>query len=413
MRFEPTRSAALQRLQGFLPQAGRAYSEGRNHDRGPGQRDRVSQLSPYLRHRLITEAEVTAAVLERHTASSAEKFIQEVCWRTYWKGWLERRPTVWSGYQAALEALEGLRAADEDLDRRLNAAETGATGIACFDAWVAELVEYGYLHNHTRMWFASIWVFTLELPWEAGADFFLRHLLDGDPASNTLSWRWVAGLHTPGKHYLARASNIEKYTDGRFNPAGALREDARGPAPAALPESRPLPRTTPLRRGLRSAVLLTEDDLCAEQWRIEDIQPVAVGGWAQPEHRSRRPVSPAVTQFVSGALDDGLSRAAHHWGVSARRLSETSLAEWLGEQRISQLLLPWTCVGPGEEGLRPLRLAAERAGVHVAELRRDWDEAFWPHAGRGFFQLKAKIDDVLRSLGLNGAQRELAFERSL
>jgi deoxyribodipyrimidine photo-lyase len=66
---------------------------------------------------------------------------------------------------------------------------------------VQELVETGYLHNHARMWFASIWIFTLRLPWELGADFFLRHLLDGDAASNTLSWRWVAGLHTKGKHY--------------------------------------------------------------------------------------------------------------------------------------------------------------------------------------------------------------------
>ncbi len=76
----------------------------------------------------------------------------------------------------------------------------------------------GYLHNHARMWFASIWIFTLRLPWVLGADFFMRHLCDGDPASNTLSWRWVAGLHTRGKTYLARASNIATYTGGRFTP---------------------------------------------------------------------------------------------------------------------------------------------------------------------------------------------------
>ena len=63
------------------------------------------------------------------------------------------------------------------------------------------------------MWFASIWIHTLELQWELGADFFLKHLLDGDPASNTLSWRWVAGIHTKGKNYIARKSNIEKYSN--------------------------------------------------------------------------------------------------------------------------------------------------------------------------------------------------------
>ena len=66
------------------------------------------------------------------------------------------------------------------------------------------------------MWFASIWIHTLNLPWQLGADFF-KNLLDGDPASNTLSWRWVAGLHTQGKCYLATENNIKKFTNNRFN----------------------------------------------------------------------------------------------------------------------------------------------------------------------------------------------------
>ena len=94
----------------------------------------------------------------------------------------------------------------------------GQTGIECFDTWARELTTTGYLHNYARMWFASIWIFTLKLPWQLGPDFFLRHLLDGDTASNTLSWRWVAGLQTVGKTYLARAANISRYTGGRFKP---------------------------------------------------------------------------------------------------------------------------------------------------------------------------------------------------
>jgi deoxyribodipyrimidine photo-lyase len=76
----------------------------------------------------------------------------------------------------------------------LGGATFGRTGIACFDQWTGELLETGYLHNHARVWFSSIWIFTLRLPWKLGADFFIRFLNDGDSASNTLSWRWVAGL---------------------------------------------------------------------------------------------------------------------------------------------------------------------------------------------------------------------------
>ena len=92
----------------------------------------------------------------------------------------------------------------------------GKTGIDCFDTWIQELRENNYLHNHSRMWFASIWIFTLGLPWQIGARLFMKHLLDGDASSNTLSWRWVAGMHTNKKPYLASKENIDKYTVNRF-----------------------------------------------------------------------------------------------------------------------------------------------------------------------------------------------------
>ena len=92
----------------------------------------------------------------------------------------------------------------------------GKTGIDCFDTWIEELRENNYLHNHSRMWFASIWIFTLGLPWQLGARLFMKHLLDGDASSNTLSWRWVAGMHTNKKPYLASKENIDKYTVNRF-----------------------------------------------------------------------------------------------------------------------------------------------------------------------------------------------------
>jgi len=225
----PTRQAALDRLDAFLPAAGRAYAARRNFDLGPDDRSNVSALSPFVRHRLILEQEIVAATLERHRFSAAERFIQEVFWRTYFKGWLEQRPQVWTRYREDCAGLFDQLERDGALERRYAEAVEGRTGIDCFDAWAGELVGTGYLHNHTRMWFASIWIFTLDLPWQLGADMFYRHLLDGDPASNTLSWRWVGGLHTRGKTYLARASNIARYTNGRFNPEGELAPTAPVP----------------------------------------------------------------------------------------------------------------------------------------------------------------------------------------
>ena len=183
--FPSTRAAAEARLAAFAPRAGRDYVSGRNIDNGPSGHAHVSQLSPYLRHRLITERDVVSAVLARHSLAAAEKYVQEVLWRTYWKGWLEMRPAIWSRF---VRERDEARATFPN-QRAIIAAETGMTGVEGFDDWARELVETGYLHNHARMWFASIWIFTLRLPWTLGADFFLRHLIDADTASNTLSWQ--------------------------------------------------------------------------------------------------------------------------------------------------------------------------------------------------------------------------------
>ena len=96
----------MSRLVAFAPRAGSSYARLRNFDRGAGRHDDVSVLSPWIRHRLITEREVIAAVLAEHRLTDAEKFIQEICWRTYWKGWLERRPAVWADYRAEVKRLQ-------------------------------------------------------------------------------------------------------------------------------------------------------------------------------------------------------------------------------------------------------------------------------------------------------------------
>jgi len=364
----PTRDAAIERLHHFLPRAGAKYASHRNFDHGPSDRSNISMLSPYLRHRLITEEEVTKAVLEEHSARNAEKFLQEVAWRTYWKGWLEMRPAVWADYQSDLLSLPR--------DRAYQQAIEGRSGIDCFDAWTRELITEGYLHNHTRMWFASIWIFTLRLPWQLGADFFMQHLMDADPASNTLSWRWVAGLHTPGKHYLARAWNIEKFTLGRFNPTGQLNESA-----AALPLDRSYERETltiaenPRLSG-RVGLLISPDDLSPAPAELGLIASTAI----------LKPDDP--TPFLKGAILDTQQR------LGAELLEgnhSAALANWIAREKIDHIVCARPTIGPWRD-------LAENLGHPIQYFVSSWDRTLWPKATAGFFKLKKSLPDLHRSL---------------
>ena len=213
MNFGTSRASAIENLNRFVDQNLFEYSKLRNFDYGPDNRSNISCLSPYITHGVISELEVIKKSLSKFSFSKNEKFIQEVLWRTYWKGWLELRPNVWTDY---LNELKKIREEFKDNQNYKNAIE-GNTNIECFNEWIKELKETNYLHNHARMWFASIWIFTLDLPWQLGAEFFMKHLYDGDTASNTLGWRWVAGIQTQGKNYLASEWNIKKFTNNRFN----------------------------------------------------------------------------------------------------------------------------------------------------------------------------------------------------
>ena len=213
MNFGTSRASAIENLNRFVDQNLFEYSKLRNFDYGPDNRSNISCLSPYITHGVISELEVIKKSLSKFSFSKNEKFIQEVLWRTYWKGWLELRPNVWTDY---LNELKRVREEFKDNPNYKNAIE-GNTNIECFNEWVKELKETNYLHNHARMWFASIWIFTLDLPWQLGAEFFMKYLYDGDAASNTLGWRWVAGIQTQGKNYLASEWNIKKFTNNRFS----------------------------------------------------------------------------------------------------------------------------------------------------------------------------------------------------
>jgi deoxyribodipyrimidine photo-lyase len=373
-----TRAAALSALNAFLPYAGRAYAAERNYDLGPEDRHNISCLSPYIRLRLLTEEEVIRAVLARHSFVDAEKFVQEVFWRTYWKGWLEMRPSIWRDWTADLTQL------DADAPSVRTATE-GQTGIDCFDSWARELVDTGYLHNHARMWFASIWIFTLGLPWQLGAAFFLRHLLDGDPASNTLSWRWVAGLQTLGKTYLATPENIATFTKGRFRP-GPL-PHGPGPQPVPAPPPRALPTADAPPAG-PTLLLLTQEDLHAETLPLGKAQIVAIA--ALPERDAD--VSNLVAGFRAAALDDGLKRAAAHFGAPILTGDTLAIAQKLG---VSQIVTAYAPIGPIADQLTALAEAGSAEGVTLLRVRRGWDTAAWPHATKGFFPFREKIPTLL------------------
>ena len=213
MNFEPSREFAIKKLKDFIDKNLHEYSKLRNFDFGPEQRKNVSTISPYITHGVLSEIEVIKNSLKKFSFAKNEKFVQEVLWRIYWKGWLELRPMVWSDY---IIELRKLKKDFYNNKNYLNAIE-GKTNVECFNYWISEIKKYNYLHNHARMWFASIWIFTLNLPWQLGAEFFMKYLLDGDSASNTLGWRWVAGVQTKGKNYIASEWNIKKFTNNRFS----------------------------------------------------------------------------------------------------------------------------------------------------------------------------------------------------
>ncbi|MDP3417482.1 FAD-binding domain-containing protein [Falsiroseomonas sp.] len=386
--FPAERATALQRLDSFGPRMGHHYARGRNSDLGPGQRQDVSRLSPAIRHRLVTEAEAVGTALALHGPEQAQKFIEEVFWRSYWKGFLQLRPGLWDAYRGELAQDLARLQAEPELQAAYARAVEGSTGIDAFDAWAVELRDSGWLHNHARMWFASIWIFTLRLPWTLGADLFLRHLLDADAASNTLSWRWVAGLHTAGKTYVARAENIHRFTGGRFNPVGLEENPPPPPAPHPIP-LQPLRPMAPLPEG-PVALLLHEDDLHPESLLPPGLKVDAIAGLAVPRARSPLGCAPMAERQAWQVLADGLERAGRHFKAPVVALAPEAVAGWAQAHGLP-VITPQAPVGWTAEALVGLGLP-----LHV--VRRDWDAACWPAATKGYFAFRERIPAWLREL---------------
>ena len=200
------RLAATERLNAIQPAR---YAATRNLLGGA-----VTHLSPYIRHGILTLEQVRQHALSKvRSGTQISKFISELAWRDYW----QRLYFRWGAgiWQDREEYKTGWQ--PEDYSEHLP-EDLGKTDLACMDAFVQELHETGYLHNHARMWMAAYLVHWRRVKWQAGARWFLTHLLDGDPASNNLSWQWVASTFSH-KAYFFNRENLEKYTVNRFCPA--------------------------------------------------------------------------------------------------------------------------------------------------------------------------------------------------
>ena len=375
MIFEASRAKAIDKLNSFVENNLSEYSKLRNFDFGPDKRSNISCLSPYITHGIINELEVIDKSLKKFSFQKNEKFIQEVLWRVYWKGWLELRPNVWSDY---LIELDNLRDEFKSNHSYLKAIE-GKTDIDCFNQWIIELKENNYLHNHARMWFASIWIFTLELPWQLGAEFFMKHLYDGDAASNTLGWRWVAGVQTQGKHYLASEWNINKFTNNRFKNI-KLNENA---TPKVSGKSFPIIKNefnNPKNIEERN-LLIFENNLSYEitEFQKNKFKKIFIIS-NKNEHRSIK-LSEKLVKFKSLLIED-----------QEQRLKDKSIdCEVIDISEIKNIENCYCLYPTVGENLDYLN----SNNLKIDFLYRNLDQLAWQYCNKGFFNFKNYIPKII------------------
>ena len=378
MQFEISRNGALKKLDNFINTELPNYNFKRNFDLGPEDKSNVSCLSPYISHRLITEYEVAKIVLAKFPYQKVEKYIQEIFWRVYWKGWLELRPQVWSDFTEDLKALKE----DDNYKKAIN----GETQIKCFNDWVNELKENNYLHNHTRMWFASIWIFTLNLPWQKGAEFFMKHLFDGDAASNTLSWRWVAGLQTKGKHYVAQAWNISKFTNNKYQNV-KLNENA-------LPltdkrEYKLSPINLDYDDNANENLLVFENELNLENRKLKNYKNIYLILLTNEVRKIK--LEKKVLDFKTQIINDQKKRLDQ-----IKVINETELQSSAKETISFDVIHP--SIGENYSYLNSLR---KKLNLKLSFILNEEDKFSWQFSNKGYFNFKNNIPNILSKFKIN------------
>ena len=372
MKFEISREGALKQLDAFINSELANYSFKRNFDLGPKDKSNVSCLSPYISHRLITEYEVAKTVLSKFPYQKVEKYIQEIFWRVYWKGWLELRPQVWTDF---IEDLKGIKE-DDNYKKAIN----GETNIECFNDWVKELKENNYLHNHTRMWFASIWIFTLNLPWQKGAEFFMKHLYDGDAASNTLSWRWVAGLQTKGKHYVAQSWNISKFTNNKYKNV-KLNENVLPITDKREYKINPLNLNS--EGNSNESLLVFENELSLENQKLKNYKNVYLVLLSNEVRKIK--LEQNVLNYKSQVITDQKKRFDH-----LQLIDEIKLKNLTEKIKFFDVIHP--CIGDNYSYLNSLR---KKQNLKLNFVVREEDKFSWQFSNKGYFNFKNNIPKIL------------------
>ena len=375
------REEALNRLEDFSNNSLGKYAAERNFDPGPGNRNNTSLLSQYISHRIVDEQETIQSAYNKFPFKKIEKFVQEIFWRTYWKGWLEMRPQVWDDYKQDLQNLHEQLSGSNYVE-----ATEAKTKILCFNDWVLELKEFGYLHNHARMWFASIWIFTLGLPWQLGADFFLKHLLDGDPASNTLSWRWVAGLHTKGKHYLATEWNINKFSSKTYEylnlneQAQPKREDKSYDIQPILFDEINNENSLFILHNLDCSLHLLKKKMNFNHYALIDFTSIL-----KKENYSKQVLDFKLrsNQYLKTVLKE-------NFNSQTIIENKDDLQIIIKENNIKNIIFPYLTVGYENDFAKEIK-----KDFDVYYLARDYDRYCWQHSTKGFFKFKEQIPKII------------------
>ena len=389
MLHRPTRIFSLNLLEQFISNGLKHYSKLRNYDYGSKDRSNVSNLSPYIKKRIIHEKEILVKCFEKFSYKSIEKFVQEIFWRSYWKGWLEGRNKIWDEYNKELSIIQN-KIESSYLLKQYTKAINAQTGIECFDFWVNELIETGYLHNHSRMWFASIWIFTLNLPWQLGSDFFYKHLLDSDAASNTLSWRWVAGLHTQGKIYLAKEANVEKFSKFRFENYNTFNKNVT--PPSNTQEIYVPPIFSDFKIKERDFFLVNPNYLSYNEDFINKIKKVNVIVLNEENNLQEGKIK---REFNERAIYNYLIFLKEQ-KINVRTFQNIDLLlKFFKNENINELFTVYPGIGYELDNLKKIMKTTK---LKINFYYDKFDIMCWPHAKSGFFKFKNKINYFIDNL---------------
>lgn len=324
--FPPTREAALSRVSAVRPSH---YARSRNAIEGA-----VTGLSPYITHGLVSLPEVLAGVSSRHSLDVQHKFVFELGWREYFRHvWAFRGEEIFESLRQGMLPQTSYSAT---LPADIRQA---ATGVPVIDMAVRTLYATGYLHNHARMWLASYVVHVRKVHWRVAADWLYAHLLDGDLASNHLSWQWVAGTGS-SKPYLFNADNVARYAPAAWHSPGSVIDQSYEALDRLASQSARGGRAQPEAHFASPALIEPPlSTVLPPDLALALPDPAAVAGrevWlVHPWNLGELPASLPADTVVVGIFLSNFHRLwpwnERRWRFIARRMAELAPLRWQGD----------------------------------------------------------------------------------